>query len=74
MKRLKLIYNGIINGEQLIDLDTGENILDKNYVRNIRIDFNIDSPPRLILEILPEYVEVEIDGKIEQKVKRAKLK
>jgi hypothetical protein len=75
--RLKFIYEQDPNiGTQysLIDLDTQEDILQKNMVCKIKFEAGADGLPKLYIELQPEYMEIEINGKIEQKIRRAKLK
>jgi hypothetical protein len=73
MRRLKVHHH---NGFTTItDLDTGENLGLNNKISKLTAVFGPACyQSKVIIELIPDELEVEIDGKTVIKTKRAKLK
>ena len=73
MRRLKIHQkNGCTS---LKDLDTGENLCLNNKISKVTATFGPASyQSKIVIEIIPDELEVEVDGKTITKLKRVSLK
>jgi hypothetical protein len=73
MNRLKIHHR---NGHtSLEDLDTGENLALNNKISKVTATFGPASyESKVVIELIPDELEVVVDGKTIKKIKRAKLK